>query len=94
MLIEVAVAADSAAADVATREPTIKGNIVAAEGTEVGTSRRQLPREGIVAFHRTATIAIVLRTSAGTAIAYSTTTTASSAGTEGWGLPSWEASPG
>ncbi len=92
MLIE-EVAADLAATDVATLEPTIKGNTVA-EGTEVGTSRRQLPREGIVAFHRTATIAIVLRTSAGTTTACSTAATASSAGTEGWVLPSWEASPG
>jgi hypothetical protein len=91
MLIEVVVA-DWVAADVATRVPAIERNTMA-EGTEVGTSHRQQPREGIEAFHRMATIAIA-HTSAGTTIAYSTAATASSVGTEGLVLPSWVASPG
>jgi len=66
MLIEVVVA-DLVAADMATRAPTIKGNTVA-EGKEAGTFHRQQPREGIVAFHRTAIIAIA-HTSTGTTIA-------------------------
>ena len=66
MLIEVVVA-DSAATDVGTLVATIKGN-TKAEGTEAGSSHKQQHREGIAAFHRTATI-VIARTSAGTAIA-------------------------
>ena len=66
MLIEVVVA-DSAATDVATRVPTITGNTIA-EGKEAGTSHRQQLREGIVAFHKTAIIAIA-HTFTGTTIA-------------------------
>jgi hypothetical protein len=91
MLIEVVVA-ELASTDVATRVPTIRGNTMA-EGTEVGTSHRQQPREGTAAFHRMATIAIA-HTSAGTTIAYNIAATASSAGTEGWVLPSYVESPG
>jgi hypothetical protein len=91
MLIEVVVA-ELAATDVATRVPIIKDNTMA-EGMEVGTFRRQQLREGIAAFHRMATIAIA-HTSAGTTTAYSIAATTSSAGIEGWVLPSWVASPG